>query len=209
MLLNKPYHMSNKIQELTDKLYKEGLSKGQEEGERLLAQAKQEAKEIKAKAEAEAKAIVEAAEDQAAKMKAKAESDIKMASEQCLQATRKDIEELLVNAISSEKVDTALSDAKFVKGIISAVAEKFSTSESTDLKLILPEALQKELEPWVSSELKKVLGKEVQASFSKKISGGFSIGPKDGSWFVSLSDETFKELIAEYIRPVTRKILFG
>lgn len=201
--------MSNKLQELTDKLYKEGLSKGQEEGEKILAQAKLEAKEIKAKAEAEAKAIISEAEDQAAKMKAKAESDIKMASEQCLQATRKDIESLLVNAIITEKVESVLADTKFIKGIISAVAEKFSTSESAELSLILPESLQQELEPWVTGELKNVLGKEVKASFSKKINGGFQIGPKDGSWFVSLNDETFKELIAEYIRPVTRKILFG
>lgn len=201
--------MSNKLQELTDKLYKEGLSKGQEEGERILAQAKQEAKDIKAKAEADAKAIIEEAEQQAARMKSKAESDIKMASEQCLQATRKDIESLLVDAITSSKVESAMSDVKFIKGIISAVAEKFSASESCELSLILPESLQKELEPWVTSELKKALGKEVSASFSKKLNGGFSIGPKDGSWFVSLSEETFKELIAEYIRPVTRKILFG
>lgn len=201
--------MSNKLQELTDKLYKEGLSKGQEEGERILAQAKQEAKDIKAKAEADAKAIIEEAEQQAARMKSKAESDIKMASEQCLQATRKDIESLLVDAITSSKVESAMSDVKFIKGIISAVAEKFSASESCELSLILPESLQKELEPWVASELKKALGKEVSASFSKKLNGGFSIGPKDGSWFVSLSEETFKELIAEYIRPVTRKILFG
>ena len=29
--------MQNKLQELTDKLYQEGLSKGKEEGERILA----------------------------------------------------------------------------------------------------------------------------------------------------------------------------
>ena len=49
----------------------------------------------------------------------------------------------------------------------------------------------------------------MEAEFSKKVSGGFNIGPKDGSWYVSLSEETFRELIAEYIRPVTRKLLFG
>ena len=31
--------MSNKLQELTEKLYNEGLSKGKEEGEQLLARA--------------------------------------------------------------------------------------------------------------------------------------------------------------------------
>ena len=49
----------------------------------------------------------------------------------------------------------------------------------------------------------------MNASFSKKIAGGFTIGPKDGSYFISLTDETFKELISEYLRPATRKLLFG
>ena len=48
-----------------------------------------------------------------------------------------------------------------------------------------------------------------QAEFSKKIAGGFTIGPKDGSYFISFTDKTFDSLIAEYLRPVTRKLLFG
>ena len=44
---------------------------------------------------------------------------------------------------------------------------------------------------------------------SKKVSGGFKIGPKEGGYFVSFTDETFNELIAEYLRPATKKILFG
>lgn len=201
--------MSNKLQELTDKLYNEGLSKGKEEGELLLAQARVEADKIRATGRREAALMVAEAEKTAAALKEKAESDIRMASAQSLQATRKDIEDLLVNAVISDKVSKALADKDFVKEIIRAVAEKFSSSEATDIGLVLPASMKKDLEKWVSGELGKALGKEVKAEFSKKIQGGFTIGPKDGSWFVSLTDETFKELIAEYLRPVTRKILFG
>lgn len=201
--------MSNKLQELTDKLYNEGLSKGKEEGELLLAQARVEADKIRATGRREAALMVSEAEKTAAALKEKAESDIRMASAQSLQATRKDIEDLLVNAVISDKVSKALADKDFVKEIIRAVAEKFSSSEATDISLVLPASMKKDLEKWVSGELGKALGKEVKAEFSKKIQGGFTIGPKDGSWFVSLTDETFKELIAEYLRPVTRKILFG
>lgn len=201
--------MSNKLQELTDKLYNEGLSKGKEEGELLLAQARVEADKIRATGKREAAQMVAEAEKTAAALKEKAESDIRMASAQSLQATRKDIEDLLVNAVISDKVSKALADKDFVKEIIRAVAEKFSSSEATDISLVLPASMKKDLEKWVSGELGKALGKEVKAEFSKKIQGGFTIGPKDGSWFVSLTDETFKELIAEYLRPVTRKILFG
>lgn len=201
--------MSNKLQELTDKLYNEGLSKGKEEGELLLAQARVEADKIRATGKREAALMVAEAEKTVAALKEKAESDIRMASAQSLQATRKDIEDLLVNAVISDKVSKALADKDFVKEIIRAVAEKFSSSEATDISLVLPASMKKDLEKWVSGELGKALGKEVKAEFSKKIQGGFTIGPKDGSWFVSLTDETFKELIAEYLRPVTRKILFG
>ena len=132
-----------------------------------------------------------------------------MASAQCLQATKKDIEDLLVGAVSAESVKKQLSDPDFLKKIIQSVAERFSATESADLSLILPASLQQELEPWLAGELTQALGAQPKASFSKKVAGGFSIGPKDGSWFVSLTDETFQDLIAEYLRPVTRKLLFG
>ena len=201
--------MQNKLQELTDKLYNEGLSKGKQEGEELLAKAKVQAEEMIAKAQAEAAQIVAAAQKQADEIKTKVASDIRMASSQSLAATRNDIETLVVGKMTDEAVKKALTSAEFVKELIQAVATKFTTEGPVDLALILPESLQKELEPFVNNELAKILGAGVEASFSKKVSGGFKIGPKNGGYFVSLTDETFNELIAEYLRPATKKILFG
>ncbi len=201
--------MSNKLQELTDRLYNEGLSKGKEEGEILLFKARKEADEIIANARKQAEDIVTEAENRAAQLKEKAESDIKMASEQALMATKKDIENLLVNALCAEETKKVLSEEKFLKEIILAVAQKFSTQQSEDISLVLPASLESMLEPWVSTELKKALKKEISVDFSKKIKGGFSIGPQNGSWYISMSDESFKALISEYLRPVTKKLLFG
>ena len=201
--------MQNKLQELTDKLYNEGLSKGKQEGEELLAKAKVQAEEMVAKAQAEAAQIVAAAQKQADEIKSKVASDIRMASNQSLAATRKDIEELVVGKMSAEAVKNALTSAEFVKELIQTVAGRFTTEGPVDLALVLPESLKKELEPFVSNELSKTLNAGVEASFSKKVSGGFRIGPKDGGYFVSFTDETFNELIAEYLRPATKKILFG
>ena len=201
--------MQNKLQELTDKLYNEGLSKGKQEGEELLAKAKVQAEEMVSKAQAEAAQIVAAAQKQADEIKSKVASDIKMASSQSLAATKKDIETLIVGKMTDEPVKKVLASADFVKDLIKAVAGKFTTDGPMDLALILPESLQKDLEPFVNGELSKTLNAGVEASFSKKISGGFKISPKDGGYFVSFTDETFNELIAEYLRPATKKILFG
>ena len=201
--------MQNKLQELTDKLYNEGLSKGKQEGEELLAKAKMQAEEMVSKAQAEAAQIVAAAQKQADEIKTKVASDIKMASAQSLAATKKDIETLVVGKMTDEPVKKTLSSADFVKELIRSVAEKFTTDGPMDLALILPETLKKELEPFVQNELANTLKAGVTASFSKKVSGGFQIGPKDGGWFVSFTEETFNELISEYLRPATKKILFG
>ncbi len=198
--------MQNKLQELTEQLYNEGLAKGRQEGDRYLEEARQKAAAIVSDAKKEAEAIIAKAEKEAADLKFKAEADIKMASSQALQATRKDVENLIIEKISSQN---ATSDPDFLKQIIQSVASKFSAQESSDIALVLPAALQEKLEPWVKNELSKVLSKPVQAEFSKKISGGFTIAPKDGSYFISFTDKTFDDLIAEYLRPVTRKLLFG
>jgi V/A-type H+-transporting ATPase subunit E len=199
----------DKLQELTQKLYDEGLAKGKQEGEAVLQKAVEEAGSIVKKAQEEAEAILARARKEADDFKVKVEGDVKMASMQALQATRADIENLVVAKAVNEPVAKALSDEEYLKGIITAVAQKFSAEEPADLSLVLPESLKAGLEPFVKNELGKLLGKGVDASFSKKLAGGFKIGPKDGGYFVSLTDETFKELIGAYLRPATKSLLFG
>lgn len=201
--------MESKLQELTDKLYREGLSKGKEEGEAILAKAKEEAGEILMQAQAEAQSIVNKARKEAEDLRAKIEGDVKMASSQSIQTTRKDIENLMVGSLAGQRISETMSDPDFLKETIKTVAERFSAEDAVDLDVILPESLKAKLEPFVSAELSKILKGGVSAEFSKRIAGGFKIGPKDGSFLISLTDETFKELIGEYLRPATRKILFG
>ena len=201
--------MDNKLQELTDKLYREGLSKGKEEGEAILAKANEKATDIISAAQKEAEAILDKARKDARELKKKVEGDVKVAAFQSLQATRTDIENLMLKGMTDGKVGHALADPAFIRKVILAVAERFSSEEAGDLEIILPESLKDEVGPFVKGELADRLGKGITAKFSKKIAGGFNIGPKDGSYFISLTDETFERLIGEYLRPATRKILFG
>ena len=199
----------DKLQELTQKLYEEGLAKGKQEGEAALEKARADAEAIVSKAQEEAQAILEKARKEADDFRIKVEGDVKMAAAQAVQATRADIENLIIAKAVNAPVDKALSEEAYLKGIITAVAQRFSAEEPADLSLVLPESLKAGLEPFVKDELGKILGRDVEASFSRKLAGGFRIGPKDGDYFVSLTDETFKELIGAYLRPVTKKLLFG
>lgn len=201
--------MQNKLQELTDKLYTEGLSKGKQEGEQIVAKARVEADEIIARAKAEAEAITAKAAKDAEDLKSKTASDIRTASLESISATRQAIENLVVGKMNEAAVKNALGEDEFVKEIIREVASRFSTQESADLEIVLPEAFKAKVGPFAEKELAAMLGKGISASWSRKISGGFTIGPKDGGWFISFTDAAFTELISAYLRPATRKILFG
>lgn len=201
--------MDNKLQELTDKLYKEGLSKGKEEGEAILAKAQSKAAEILEAAQKKAEEIIKKAENDAKDYQVKVEGDVKMAATQSIQSVKREIENLMLNGMIGGKATSALSSADFVKEIISSVAKNFNSQESVDLELTLPENLRNELEPFVNGQLAKSLSNGVTAKFSGKIGGGFRIAPKDGSYYIDLTSEAFEALIGEYMRPATRKMLFG
>ena len=203
--------MQDKLQELTDKLYNEGLSKGKQEGEKILAKARKQAEEIIAKANSDADSIRATARREAEELKTKVTGDVRMAALQSITATRQSIEKLILTEMTDKETSSALSSAGYVKKLIEAVAKSFNPAgqDPADIALVLPESMKKELEPFVTDELSRILKAGVSAKFSRKISGGFTIGPKDGGYFISFTDETFKELISEYLRPATRELLFG
>ena len=105
--------MENKLQELTDKLYKEGLSKGKEEGEAILAKANEKAAEIIEEAKKQAESILKKAHKDAEDYKTKVEGDVKMAAVQSIQATRKDIENLMVGKMTDKQVSVNQQTGQF------------------------------------------------------------------------------------------------
>ena len=130
--------MQNKLQELTDKLYNEGLSKGKQEGEALLQEATAKADSILAEARKEADGIIAKARKEAEELKTRVNADLKMAANQSIAATKQDIEKIVVAKITDKEVKTALSSADFLKEIITAVARNFNAAEPVDLEVVLP-----------------------------------------------------------------------
>ena len=101
--------MQNKLQELTDKLYNEGLSKGKQEAEQLKANAKNEAAQIIAQAKEQAQEILAKAQAEAAELKSKSENDVKMAAQQTFTTVKKQIENAIIAKSVAEPVKSATS----------------------------------------------------------------------------------------------------
>jgi len=203
--------MQNKLQELTDKLYNEGLSKGKQDAEELKAKALREAEKIVSKAKEEAAAIVEKAEKEATEIITRADNDVKMASNQAINAVRQQVEKMIITNTITPAVKEAMSDTKLIKSVITTIAGAFNAAnpDSIALEMIVPQSLKSELEDFLKKEINGKLCKGLEVKYVKGLSSGFKIGPKDGGYMISFTDEDFSAMIGGYLRPSTRRILFG
>ena len=203
--------MQDKLQELTDRLYNEGLSKGKQEGEELLQKAHAEAEAIVAQAKAEAERIIAQANREADELKTKVAADVKMAATQSIAVTKQEIEQMVVAKAAQQGVKASMGNAEFVKELITSVVKAFNPQNASPvaLDLILPDALKAQLEPFVQNEIANQFKGEVKVDYSKKMNGGFKVAPKDGGYVLQFTDDEFTQLIANYLRPATKKILFG
>ena len=82
--------MENKLQELTKKLYDEGLEKGRAEADRLVGEAKNEAAKIVAEARAQAEEIVKKARDKAEDVEKNTMTEIALAGKQAAAKIKSD-----------------------------------------------------------------------------------------------------------------------
>ena len=109
---------NSKLQELTDKLFQEGLEKGRAEAENLVAEAKSNAAKLVAEAEARAAEIVAAAETKAVDIEKNAMTEISLAGKQAVAKIKAEIENMIVTKSLSEGVKSANLDPSFIKDML-------------------------------------------------------------------------------------------
>lgn len=202
--------MHNRLQELTEKLYNEGLEKGRQEAEVLLAQTKEQIKKKLQEAEDKANAIVSEAKQQAAEIERMAKDDLKQAAKNTLVTVQQQVEQVVLQKTIDPGVNVAGLDADFIeKALVSAIqAWNPKASEPVSLSILLPAALQNQLEERFKVGVHAELMKGMEIRFTSKMSGGFKIGPKDGSYYVSFSSADFSNLFKSYLRPKMQTYLF-
>jgi len=202
--------MENKLQELTQKLYNEGVEKANEEADKIIKEAKSEADKIKKNAEKEAKGIIEEAEQKSEETKKNVHAELELASKQTVRKVKQQITDLITSKVIDEPVKKAFDDEKFVKEIIETMIKNWDPQkkESVDLSVLLPEKMEKEFEKYFKAKTGKELNSKLELSFSDAVKGGFKIGPDDNSYKISFTEEDFINFFKSYLRPKTGEMLF-
>ena len=202
--------MSQKLQELTQKLYQEGVEKARTEAERILEEAEQSKQKMLEQAEKEAKDLIENGRREAERVVAKGESELNLASRQSINALRQKTVELLAHAVLGDGIKTALDDKVFLKELIHTLVSKWSSdAQSLDLKLILSEEKKSELEEFLREELSELLKRGLSIEFEERMKTGFRVVAKDGSFMLSFSDQDFERYFQSFVKENIRSVLFA
>lgn len=196
--------MENKIQELTEKIYAEGVEKGNAEAARLVEEAKAKAAEIVKAATAEAEAIIAAANKKAAELDANSRSEVKLYGAQAVNALKSEAANIITDTVVKAAVKEALA-GDTMKALIVKIAERWSANE----QIVISTAEAAELKAFFAKNAKALLDKGVEIKQVNGMKTSFSIAPADGSYKVNFGEGEFEAFFKAFLRPQMVELLFS
>ena len=202
--------MENKLQELTRKLYDEGLEKGRADADKLISDAKAEAQKILSEARAEAEGIVGQARKKAEEVEKNTLTEISLAGRQAVSKIKSEIASLIVARTTSEGPKASTIDPPFLRETPVAVARNWNGADSgkVELQALLPEDAREKLDAAFSKSAKELLDAGIEVGWSKEVKTGFKVGAKDGGYYISFTDADLEALLGEYLREKVYQLLF-
>ena len=200
--------MQSKLQELTDKLYSEGVQKANEEAESILEKARQEAEKIVEEAQQEAKVKMEEADKQAVETQRNIEAEIKLASQQAISSLRQKIGNSITVDVAEPTLKEVFADKEYVQSLIAQVVEGWAKTGNFDINVVLAEADKADLEKKLAKSFAAEMNKGLTFEFDSAVKAGFKVGPQDGSYVISFTEGDFQNFFKSFLRPKTNQLLF-
>jgi len=196
--------MDNKLQELTDKIYNEGVEKGKTEAADIVAEAQTKAAEIISKAKAEAEKILTVAQQNATELDKNTRSELKLFAEQSVNALKTEITNLICDKLASDSVKAATADKAFMQKMIADLCAQWVKNEEVSIETKDAKALT----DYFKANAKELLGKGVTISETKGIKTDFAIAPAQGGYKITFGNAEFIAYFKEFLRPKLVEMLF-
>ena len=198
--------MDIQLQELVDKIKKDGVDAASVEADRIVKEAEEKASSIVAQAKREADALIRSGKEAAEREKKAAEDAIKQAARNLLISFREGIEAQLSSIIKAE-TDKAL-DASVLKAALPDMLKSWAAEKGEGgLEVLLPADKVSAVQSYLVSELKGKIAGGVEISTGEGIEGGFRIAEKNGSAYYDFSAEAVSDLFASYLGPKVADIM--
>jgi len=196
--------MDSKIQELTEKLFNEGVEKGREEAGNIVENAQKEKERMLKDARTEAENIVAEATKDAAEMKKNIESELRMYAAQSINALKTEAANLINDKVVAGAVKTAFEDKDFMQRLILKLIAEWHREE----RLVIEVSEAQALKQYFETHAKEVLSKGIEIKQVNGRATSFSIVSEDGAYRVNFGEKEFVDYFKTFLRPQLIELLF-
>ena len=197
--------MEVQLQELIDKIKKDGIESASEEAARVKRDADTEAARIVSAAQSEASNIVNQGKVDAERFEKAGIAAVEQASRNLVLAFKDEIQGLLDKLIA-ESVSSSYS-ADVIKGVLPDLIKNWAAKDTNSLSVVLSEGDLKKIEDSFKAKLGSSLKGGVDFKVGRNLGSGFHITEKDGSAFYDFSAESVGEMLSAYLNPRLTEIL--
>lgn len=196
--------MDSTIQALTDKVYNEGVLKGNAEAERLIAEAETRIANREAEAKQKAEEIIRSAQRQAEDIRQNTERELKLYASQLIETTRAAVVAELTGTIARDNVQALGVNPEFIQSFVLELVKGFDISRGVEIV----GANAEKLEAYFASNARDLLERGLVIKSIAGKSAEFIIRPVDGSFKLQIGDSEFEELFKSFLRPQLAQQLF-
>ena len=194
------------LQELLDKIKKDGVEVAEGEAKAIVDSAKAEAEKIISDAKAKAEKIISDAKAENEKIVQSGEDAITQAGRNLLISFRQSVATEL-SAVVGEKVKAVYSSDALAE-TIAKVVENWSKNPNTDnLSVILNSGDLEKFEATLLSALKSKMLDGVTLKPNDNFDGGFRIAVNEGSAYYDYSAEAVVQMLSNYLSPRVTELL--
>ena len=198
--------MEVQLQELIDKIKKDGIETASEEAARLKRGAEAEAARIVAAAQKEAADIISQGKADAERSEKAGKAALEQASRNLVLAFKGEIQAVLDKITARAAVSAFGEDT--LKSVLPEILKAWSSkSGSESLDLLLSEGNLEKLKTWATGALAEELKKGLELKSDRNLGAGFRIAHKDGSAYYDFSAESVAELLSAYLNPHLAEIV--
>ena len=195
--------MDIQLQELIEKIKKDGIESASEDASRIKSDAQAESERIIADAKKEAEIIIEKGKEDARRLEKAGIAAIEQAARNLVLAFKTEVQNLLDRIVSK---DTAAAfNENTLKDVLPAVIKSL-VNEKADMNVVLNEDQLKSLESWARGALQAEFSKGLELKVGK-IGAGFHIAQKDGSSYYDFSASAVSDVLSSYLNPKLTEIL--
>jgi V/A-type H+-transporting ATPase subunit E len=197
--------METQLQELLDKIQKQGVDEARQKAHAIEEQARADAKKILEDAKKEAEAIVLRGKQEAASMEASGKEALTHAGRDLILRLKEEIKVVFAHLIQTE-VKAALGPETLGE-IIVRMVEAWNKKGIDSLELLLSKDDASKMEKYLRGKLSAEMMKGMVIKPVASVEAGFRIKEKDGTSYLSLTDEGLAEIIQAFLNPKLSQVI--